>query len=66
MQSDPRVTAAITALKPRIAQYRYAASTALERARTLLASDMSPITTGVALGEFASGRIDPEKFAMIS
>lgn len=66
MQSDPRVTAAITALKPRIAQYRYAASTALERARTLLASDMSPVTTGVALGEFASGRIDPEKFAMIS
>lgn len=66
MQSDDRVTAALTGVRPQIAQYRFAVSATLERARALLASESGPKATGIALGDFAAGRIDPERFAMIS
>jgi hypothetical protein len=66
MQSDERASAALSALKPEIAQYRFVVSSTLERAQALLASESAPAKTGTVLGQFASGRIDPEKFAMIS
>lgn len=66
MQSDDRGMVAFSALRPRIAQYRFTVSTSLERARSLLASESGVATAQNVLGEFASGRIDPEKFAMIS
>lgn len=66
MQSDERVRAALSALKPEIAQYRFVVSSTLDRARGLLAAESAPANTGTVLGQFASGRIDPEKFAMIS
>jgi hypothetical protein len=66
MQSDERVRAALAALKPEITQYRFVVSSTLERAQALLASESAPAMTGTVLGQFASGRIDPEKFALIS
>jgi len=66
MPSDERVTAALSALGPQIGRFRFSVSSALERARTTLAADSSPSQPGVALGDFANGRIDPERFAMIS
>lgn len=66
MPSDERVTLALTALRAPIAQYRFAVSSALERAAAVLASEAEPANAGVTLGAFASGRIDPERFAMIS
>lgn len=66
MQSDERVAAALSALGPQIGLFRFAVSSTLERARMTLAVDSGPGHAGVMLGEFASGRIDPERFAMIS
>lgn len=66
MQSDERVKAALAALQPRIAQYRYAVSSTLDRAKGLLTAEPGSARAGIALGNFASGRIDPERFAMIS
>ncbi len=66
MQSDERVDAALSALRPRIAAFRLAVSGALERAQTTLASESGPDQARVALGDFAAGLIDPNRFAMIS
>lgn len=66
MQSDERVAAALSALRPRIAAFRLAVSGALERAKNTLASESGPSQARVALGDFAAGLIDPDRFAMIS
>ncbi|HEX9128756.1 MAG TPA: hypothetical protein VF850_06325 [Gemmatimonadaceae bacterium] len=66
MQSDERVAAALSALRPRIAAFRLAVSGALERARNTLESESGPDQARVALGDFAAGLIDPDRFAMIS
>lgn len=66
MQSDERTTTALSALGPRIAAFRLAISSTLERATNALASESGPSQAGVTLGDFASGRIDAERFAMIS
>lgn len=66
MQSDERVVAALSALRPQIALFRFAVSGTLERARATLASESGPSQTRVALGDFAGGRIDPDRFAMVS
>jgi hypothetical protein len=66
MQSDERVAAALSALGPRIALFRFAVSGTLERARNTLASESGPSQARVALGNFAAGLIDPDRFAMIS
>jgi hypothetical protein len=66
MQSDARVVAALSALGPRIALFRFAVSGTLERARNTLASESGPSQARVALGDFAAGLIDPDRFAMIS
>lgn len=66
MQSDERVVSALSALRPAIDRYRLAASGALERARAMLAFEPGPGRTRAALGEFAGGRIDPERFALVS
>ncbi len=66
MQSDERVVAALSALGPQIALFRFAVSGTLERARATLAAESGPSQTRVALGEFAGGLIDPVRFAMVS
>jgi hypothetical protein len=66
MQSDERVVAALSALRPRIEAFRLAVSGALERAKNTLASESGPDQVRVALGDFAAGLIDPDRFAMIS
>ena len=66
MQSDERVVAALSALGPRIALFRFAVSGTLERARNTLASESGPSQARIALGDFAAGLIDPDRFAMIS
>ncbi|MDO8502544.1 MAG: hypothetical protein Q7S20_11945 [Gemmatimonadaceae bacterium] len=66
MQSDERVVAALSAVRPQIALFRFAVSGTLERARATLASESGPSQTRVALGDFAGGRIDPDRFAMVS
>ncbi len=66
MQSDERVVAALSALRSQIALFRFAVSGTLERARSTLASESGPSQTRVALGDFAGGRIDPDRFAMVS
>jgi hypothetical protein len=66
MQSDDRVDAALSALRPRIASFRLAVSGALDRAKDTLASESGPDQARVALGDFAAGLIDPHRFAMIS
>ncbi len=66
MQSDERVVAALSALGPRIALFRFVVSGTLERARNTLASESGPSQTRIALGDFAAGLIDPDRFAMIS
>jgi hypothetical protein len=66
MQSDERVAAALSALSPQISLFRFALSGSLERARKTLASESGPSHTVVALGDFATGLIDAERFSMIS
>lgn len=66
MPSDERVVAALAALRSPIGLFRLGVSGTLERARAMLASESGPSQTRAALGEFAGGRIDPERFAMIS
>ena len=65
MQSDERVAAALSALRPQIALFRFAISGTLDRARKTLDAEAGPSRTGVALGDFACGRIDPQRFAMV-
>ena len=66
MPSDDRVVSALSALRPAIGRYRLAASEALERAKAMLAFEPGPDRTRAALGEFAAGRVDPERFALVS
>ncbi|MGZ3332171.1 MAG: hypothetical protein ACXU9O_14040 [Gemmatimonadaceae bacterium] len=66
MQSDERVATALSLLRPRIAAFRLAVSGALERAESTLASESGPGQARVALGDFAAGLIDPDRFSMIS
>jgi hypothetical protein len=66
MQSDERVVAALSALGPQVALFRFAVSGTLERARNTLVCESGPGQARVALGDFAAGRIDPDRFAMIS
>lgn len=65
-QPDDRVKAALSALRSEIGIFRYVLSGTIERARTTLASGSGLNQTRATLGEFAGGRIDPERFAMIS
>ncbi len=65
MQSDERVAAALSALRPRVAAFRFAVSGALERARSTLASESGPGQTRNTLGDFGGRLIDPDRFAMI-
>ncbi len=66
MQSDERVTAAIAALKPQISVYLLNVESALERARKLLAAESNDSAAAESLGEFAQGRIDAARFAMLA
>jgi hypothetical protein len=66
MQSDERVVAALSALRPRIAAFRFAVSGALDRARNTLESGSGPSQTQTALGDLGGRLIDAERFAMIS
>lgn len=66
MQSDERVTAALTALRPQVSLFRFAVSGTIERAHNILAAESSPVQAKVALGEFAGGLIDADRFAMVS
>jgi len=66
MPFDEKVSATLSALGPQLDVFRFAVSSTLERAKTMLTADSGPSHAGVALGNFASGRIDPARFAMIS
>ncbi len=66
MPSDARVESALAAVAGRISLFRSAVAGTLDRARRTLESENGQARAGVELGEFASGRIDPAKFAMIS
>jgi len=66
MQSDPRVVTALSALRPQISLFRFVVSGTIERARSALASESGPNQARTTLGDFAAGRIDADRFAMIS
>jgi hypothetical protein len=66
MPFDERTTAALSALRPHIAVFRFFVSATLERARKTLVPESEPGHARVSLGNFASGRIDPKRFAMVS
>jgi hypothetical protein len=66
MPSDPRVANALAAVAAQIAVFRSVVAGETDRARQTLAAELGPNQVGAELGEFASGRIDPTKFAMIS
>ena len=66
MLSDDRVASALSALRPRVAAFRFVVAGTLERARNTLASETGPIQARNTLGEFGGRLIDPDRFAMIS
>lgn len=66
MPFDEQVSSALSALRPQLDVFRFGASSTLERARSMLTEDSGPSRAGAALGSFANGRIDPDRFAMIS
>jgi len=66
MQSDPRIRDALLALAPRIALFRYAVATTLDRARATLGAESGPNQARATLGDFGARFLDPERFAMIS
>ena len=66
MPFDEQVSSALSALRPQLEVFRFGVSSTLERAKAMLAADSGPSHAGAALGNFASGRIDPSRFAMIS
>jgi hypothetical protein len=66
MQSDERVAAALAALRPRVAGFRFAVSGALERASSTLASESGSGQARGTLGDFGGRLIDADRFAMIS
>jgi hypothetical protein len=66
MQSDERVAAALSALRPRVAAFRFAVSGAAERASSTIAAESGPTQARNALGDFGGRLIDPDRFAMVS
>ncbi len=66
MQSDERIMSALAALRPQISVYRFEVFSALERARKLLASESGDTPAAESLGEFAQGRVDAARFAMLA
>lgn len=66
MQSDPRISSALLALRPRISAFRRAVSGALERARATLVPESEPDQTSTTLGDFGGRLIDAGRFASIS
>jgi hypothetical protein len=66
MPFDEQVSAALSGLRTQIDVYRFGVSSTLERAKAMLTADSGPTRAGATLGNFASGRIDPDRFAMIS
>lgn len=66
MPSDALAQDALAAVAARISVFRFAVSAKLDRARQALASETGPGKVGAELGAFASGLIDPAKFAMVS
>ena len=67
MQSDERMTAALTALRPQVSLFRFAVSGTIERAHNILAAESeSASSRRSTLGEFAGGLIDADRFAMVS
>jgi hypothetical protein len=65
MPSDPRVAAALSALRPRIEAYRAAVAAAHERAQGLLSLGGGAGKAADELGAFAMNRIDAGRFAAI-
>lgn len=68
MPSDARALDALQALRGSIDQYRHAVGLAAERVEAHLASladDPTHARTAIALGAFASGRIDVERFSSL-
>ena len=66
MQSDERIKAALTALRPRITLFWFAVSSALDRARNTVSGDQRPALVQATLGELGARLIDPDRFAMVS
>lgn len=66
MPSDPRVQAALDALRRPIAAYRSVAASASERARALLASGGGEERARLELGRFGGTRIDAGRFAELT
>ena len=66
MPSDERIAVALSALRPRVAAFRFAISGALDRARSALASESGPGQARNTLGEFGGRLIDAERFSLIS
>jgi len=66
MPFDERTTAVLSALRPHFSVFRFFVSATLERARKTLVSESEPGQMRSSLGKFASGRIDPNRFAMVS
>lgn len=65
MPSDPRVTSALAALRPRLEAFRSAVRSTLQRAENLLAPHGSASSVMSELGVFAASRIDFARFAAI-
>jgi hypothetical protein len=66
MPFDEQVSSALSAVRPQLDVFRFAVSSTLERAKAMLTAHSGPSHAGAALGNFATGRIDPDRFAMIS
>lgn len=66
MPFDDRTVAALSALRPHLSLFRFFVSATLERARKTLVPESEPGYAEASLGAFASGRIDPKRFAMVS
>ena len=66
MPFDEQISSALSAVRPQLDVFRFAVSSTLERAKAMLTADSGSSLAGAALGNFASGRIDPDRFAMIS
>lgn len=65
MPSDDRMNRALVALADRIAEYRGAVTVARERVQSLLAQGGGVERAALALGPFAAGRLDLDRFAAL-
>ncbi len=64
MLSEDRIAIALEAIRPRAEQFHSAVATTMEQIRGLLAgTGESPEDQTIALGKFASGHVDVERFA---